>query len=615
MSKFMECYGNRIVRAGGALVTLAQPQGDARTIFTSALRVEQADDPPGSRRRSSPDIVFMYSMRPFLFFQALAAAAVCVPVTSLHSQDSVATRGLQASLFEPAVTVSGDSVDRLRLAQLEGRAPLGGLFLRSTSSLTDPRRTGKPVRPFTIVLPQASLAMNSDLPFGQNDGAMWGGKGYNWRVLAGATATFGPVRIVAIPEFVASTNYAISIDPIDLRFSRPLPANYSQFASPFNYLPYSIDWPYRFGDSSFAKVYPGQSSASVMLSSFEAGVSTENEWWGPAIRNPILFSDNGPGFPHAFIRTGKPVATGIGVFEGRWLIGGLKESDYFDDDVTNNIRSVSAMSIVWKQKPESGLSLGLARSVWAPTDGYSNVAGHAFDFLLGTDRPNALPTSDSTFSPGRDQLLSVFAHYVVPRYGLESYVEWARAELPKSLRDFIQFPNHTRGYSAGLQYSHAFADRASRFRFQGEFTNVEQSGSYRFRPIGSIYTSRAAIQGYTNEGQMLGAGVGPGSSGEWLAADYIRDEFEFGLNFGRTRPNTDAFFTRANPDRCFHDAIVYPGARAGVTTRFFRVKADYSRITRYNAFFQRVRGCQTDETAIGDRSWHYFTMTVTLLGW
>ena len=555
-------------------------------------------------------------MRPILQFQTLAAAAAFASATTLAAQETQpAPAGRVAPLFEPVVTVSGDSVDRLRIAQLEGRAPAGGLFLRSTSSITDPRRNGGVPRSFTIVLPQVSLNMNSDLPFGQNDGAMWGGKGYNWRAMGGATATVGPLRIVAIPEVVYSTNYAISIDPLDLRFARPLPGNRSPFSSPFNYVPYSVDMPYRFGDSAFAKVYPGQSSASVLVGNFEGGVSTENEWWGPAIRNPILFSDNAAGFPHAFIRTGKPVTTGIGVFEGRWIIGGLKESDYFDDDVTNNIRSVSAFSVVWKRSPTSGLTLGIARSVYAAADGYSGVGSHAFDFLLGTDHPNSVSPDDSTFTPGRDQIFSVFAHWMIPKYGLESYLEWARAEMPRSLRDFILYPNNTRGYSAGLQYAHTFRGGDSRMRFQTEFTNVEQAGSYRFRPVGSFYASRAAIQGYTNEGQMLGAGVGPGSSGEWFAADYITDNIEIGANFGRTRPNTDAFFARFNPNRCFHDVMVYPGLRAAAQTRFFRISADYSKLTRYKAFFQRNRGCQTDETAIGDRHWHYLTLTLSLLGW
>ena len=552
-------------------------------------------------------------MRPILVLQTLAAVAALIPVSNAEAQDSSTVRA-QAPLFQRVVTVSGDSVDRLRLAQLQGKAPSGGMFLRSTSSITNPRASGQLPRAFNVVLPQAWFVMNSDLPFGQNDGAMWGGKGYNWRALGGVTATFGPVRVVAIPEVVYSTNYAISIDPLDLRFARPLPGNMSRFASPFNYIPYSIDWPYRFGDSAFAKVYPGQSSAAVSFSRFEAGVSTENEWWGPAIRNPILFSDNAAGFPHAFIRTGSPVNTGIGVWEGRWLIGGLHESEYFDDNSANDVRAISSFGVTWKRRPEGGLTLGLARSVYEPVDGYSGVPAKSFSFLKGTGHPNALAVTDSTMTPGPDQILSLFAHYVYPRYGLEGYVEWARTELPKSLRDFVLYPNHTRGYSAGIQYAHTFNEE-SLIRFQTEFTNVEQSGSYRFRPIGSFYTSRAVVQGYTNEGQMLGAGAGPGSQAEWFATHYMTRKFQFGVNFGRTRPNTDAFFARSNPNRCFHDVMVYPGARAGFSTRFFKVQADYSKLTRYNAFFQRIRGCQSDETATGDRHWHYLSLSLSLLGW
>lgn len=516
--------------------------------------------------------------------------------------------------LEPVVTVSGDSVDRLRMAQLEGRSPLGGLLLRSTSSLTDPARSGYSSRAFTVVLPQVTTVTNSELAFGQNDGAMWAGKGYNVRALGGMTLTFGPVRLVAIPEIVSSTNYSNTLDVTDLRFARPLPPDRSTFSSPFNVVPFSIDLPYRFGDKSFTRIYPGQSSATVSFGSMQIGAGTENEWWGPAIRNPLLLGDNAAGFPHAFVRTGRPLVSPVGQFEGRWIVGGLKESDYFDVDKTNDVRSLSAVAFTWKRRPTSGLTLGLMRSVYAPVDGYSDVAGSAFDFLKGTGRPNALPASDSTMTPGPDQITSFFAHWALPRYGLESYVEWARTEMPPSLRQFILTPNHTRGYTGGLQWARRLGEN-SHFRFQGEVTNVEQSSTYRFGPIGSFYTSRAVVQGYINEGQMLATSVGPGSSGEWLAADWFLGGLQVGANYGRTRFNNDAFFLKSNPHRCFHDVTVYPGMRAGWTNRFFRLRADYSKIVRYNTFWQRVRGCGSDDTAIGDRSSHNFTVTVSTLGW
>ncbi|MEO5589831.1 MAG: hypothetical protein ABIS03_09610 [Gemmatimonadaceae bacterium] len=556
-------------------------------------------------------LVFFWSVFVVLAFSSTASAQV----TAEPLRPDTASAGPLEPFVGPVVTVSEDSVDRLRLAYLTGKRPLRGILLRSTSSLMDARAFGKTPRPYTIVLPQATSVTNSDLPFGQNDGALWGSKGYNQRVLAGFTANLGPVSLKVIPEFVHSTNYRYSIDPTDLRFARPIPSSRSDYSSPFNYIPYSIDYPWRFGDSAITRIYPGQSSLTVSLGLIQVGGATENEWWGPALRNPIVLGDNAAGFPHAFLRTSEPLATAIGQFEGRWVVGGLKESDYFDKDPTNDVRSLSAIAITWKRRESSGLTLGFERSVFAPVDGYSGVAARSFDFIRGTGRPNALPVGDSTFVAGPDQLTSVFAHYAVPVYGLEAYVEWARSELPASLRDFKLQPMHTRGYTTGLQWAHEISGGPSMVRLQTEFTNVEQSTTFRFRPQGSFYTSRAAVQGYTNEGQMLANGVGPGSSGQWFAADYLNGSFIVGANFIRTRNNNDAFFARANPHRCFHDVTVAPGARAGISTRFFRVRADYSRLTRYNAFFQRVNGCQTDDSAIGDRSSHYLSLTLSLLGW
>jgi hypothetical protein len=510
---------------------------------------------------------------------------------------------------QAVITVSGDSVDHLRMSQLTGTAPLGGLLLRSTSSLMSGQRG------FSVLLPQVTTVTNSELPHGQNDGALWAGKGYNVRALVGLAAAFGPVRVILMPELVSSSNYANTLDPTDLRFSRPLPSTRSPFSSPWNVVPYSIDLPYRFGDESIQKIHPGQSSITVSAGPIEVGAGTENEWWGPAQRNPLILSDNAAGFAHAFLRTGRPLASPIGLFEGRWIVGGLKESSWFNNDPDDNTRSLSAFALTWRQRPSSGLTLGIQRSVFAPVDGYGGAFGDAFRFLGGVGHPNALPATDSTITPGPDQLFSVYAHWMLPRYGLESYIEWGRADFPASLNEMLTEPNHSRGYTTGLQWVGKRADSSPRVRLQAEFTNLEQSGTYRFRPNGSWYTSRAVVQGYTNQGQSLGAGIGPGSSGQWFAADYFNGGFQFGANFGRTRFNNDAFFLRSNPHRCFHDVTVYPGLRSGIATRFFRLRADYSKLKRYNAYWQRVRGCEDDATAIGDRSSHHFSITLSALGW
>ncbi len=551
----------------------------------------------------------------------LAAILALGSAARATAQVSSSAGGLSASLTEGVITVSSDSVDRLRLAQLEGRAPLQGLMLRSTSTLMNPRNMAARARRFTIVTPALTFVNNGSLPFGQNDGALWAGVGTNVRALAGFTATVGPVRLIVIPEFVHSANKDLSIDPYDFAFGPQLFLRRARnhFSSPWNQFPYSIDMPPRFGDSAFSKTYLGQSSLTFTAGPVEAGAATENEWWGPALRNPIMMSDNAAGFPHAFIRTSRPLSTMFGTIEARWIVGALHESKWFTRFTdADNIRSLSAAALAWKRSPESGLTLGITRSVFSATTGSGDVAGHFLDVLKKTGHPDALPVNDSSLTPGKDQLISLFARWALPVYGLESYVEWGRADLPVSLRDFIEQPDNSRGYTAGVQWVRPIGSD-SHFRIQGELTNVEQSTTYQFRPVGSFYTSRAAIQGYTNEGQVLGAGIGPGSSGQWIASDYFKGSWQFGVTAGRTRFNNDPYWLLnfalvPFAFNCGNDVTTYPGVRAGYSNARFRVRADYTAASRYNTFFQNRNSCQPGGDG-SDRTNKNFSLTLTTFGW
>ncbi len=421
------------------------------------------------------------------------AAAWFLAAAQLSAQENSA----QEQITQPVVTVSEDHAVR-------------DVFLRSTSSLTDPRLRGQTARPFVLFLPTVLLVSNSELPFGQNDGALWAGRGTNVRALGGFGITAGPVRLVLIPEVTHSANRDLTIDPTNPQFAPPIPSSRSVFSSPFNVSPYSVDLPWRMGTGAFSEFHPGQSSLTISAPSIEAGAGTENEWWGPAIRNPLVLSDNAPGFPHLFLRTRGPVNTPVGRIDARWIVGGLEESDWFDADETNDVRSISAIALTWKLRSSSPFTFGFSRAVFAPATGYGDAMSSVFDAFRNTGHPNARAASDPTMTPGPDQIFSLFAHAHVPAYGLETYVEWARADFPVSLRDFLEQPVHSRGYTAGVQWTTPVSNAGS-FRAQGEVTSVEQSTTYRFRQQGSFYASRAVIQGYTNRGQMLGSGLGPGS--------------------------------------------------------------------------------------------------------
>jgi hypothetical protein len=543
--------------------------------------------------------------------QATAAGQAIARDTALGSTIEALTSGV--------VTVSGDSVDRLRIAELLGQASGEGLMLRSTSSLTDPARKGITPRLFTIVMPELYYADNSRLPFGQNDGALWAGVGANVRVLGGFTVNAGPVRLVVVPEFTYSANNRMPINPADPRFV-PQPnllAGRQHYASPWNQFPYSIDLPWRFGDSAISKVYPGQSSLTVTAGPAQIGASTENEWWGPALRNPIVMSDNAAGFPHGFIRTSHPVNTLLGRFDARWIWGSLEESNYFDVVSDDDKRSISALAITWKRNAQSGLTLGFTRSVITALIGNENAFGHFFDALKNVGHPDARSLSDRTMEPGSDQITSLFARWALPAYGLETYVEWGRGDFPISFRDLLEQPDHSRAYSLGLQWARTFGPD-SKIRVQTEATNEEQSTTYRFRPVGSLYTSRSVVQGYTNNGQIIGSGIGPGSSAQWFAIDYYKGGWTGGATLGRTRFNNDAYyllpFELSYANQCAHDVTFYPGLRGAYSNSYFRVRLDYTHANRYNTFFQNRVSCAKGGDG-SDRVNRNLQLTLSTFGW
>jgi hypothetical protein len=518
---------------------------------------------------------------------ALLSSATLAP-SFLSAQDSTVVR---SPVTASVVTMSGDSVDRWRLNQILDTTSTTYFMLRSASrvmfaaSAQDTASTSF----FRGVLPRIDLVNNSALPYGENDGALWAGKGSNVRIIGGVQASAGVFRLLILPEYVSSQNRPF--DYTQLSDPGLLPGR-KLYSSPWNGYPYSIDAPVRFGAGRTSRIAPGQSAAYVALRNLETGVATDNEWWGPGIRSAILMSDNAEGFPRAFLRTARPWETRAGAFEATWMWGGLTESSWFDNDPGNDLRSLSAAALTWSPALERDLTVGLGRSVFAPAGGWGEIARRPFDAFASTGRPNARAVSDTAFRPGRDQILSLFGRWVFPGSGFETYAEWARAEMPRSFRDFLLAPDNTQGYTVGLQWARPAGPGA--FRIQAEHTYIEQSPTFRDRPLGSFYTSRAVIQGYTNRGQVIGAGMGQGSSGEWLALDYLRRGWQAGAFGARTRFNNDAYYLlplTPGQGHCQHDLSLSPGFRAAVPTPLGRISLKYTSSERLNAYFQNLTAC------------------------
>ncbi len=513
-----------------------------------------------------------------------AAAAILVACLVLRPAPA------QVPRWVPLPVLGGEAEDRARLGHLLGRAGSDRFLLRSPSDALD-SLPGAPGRfRWIAITPAIAVVNNSAMPFSPNDGALWAARGWSNLIRAGLRAQWGRVSLVLAPELVATENLFYELPPREVQLPRP--PGRSTFSSPWHVGDYSIDLPLRFGERGLRRLDFGQSTLAVDLGAVTAGLSTENEWWGPGIRNAIVLSNNAPGIWRAFARTSRPVETRVGTFAARWFLGGLFESAYFDASPANDRRSITALAATWTPAGVPTVTLGFTRAVYAPLVGWDDVFGHALDVLR--DRGLRRAPGDSVLRPSRDQVLSLFGRWVLPADGFAVHAEWARTDPPRSLRQLLASPNHSQGYTLGLEWARPLRAGRDAVRVQAEVTYLEKSPAYRNEPEHTWYTSAAAPQGYTQRGQVIGAAIGPGASSQWLAVDYFAPTWRVGVFGGRIRWDDDALYSFAGfyaNKWCAHDVSLFGGVAAALERRFGRVQATLTRGERLNVFYYHLTWC------------------------
>jgi hypothetical protein len=504
----------------------------------------------------------------------------------VSAQDSASRR----ELFTPMIQIGTAAEDRARLDQLRGTRSTAGWLVRTSSSMTD-QGTGWSIRVpgacaarVGIIPPSAMFTWNSDIPFERNDAGVWSGRGPTAVLSAGASVRCGRLTFQAMPEISRAWNDDFYV----------LPSGYwrrSDFASPFHSIDQSsADLPLRFGTRPVTAFQPGQSAIIVDFGAATMGVSTESEWWGPGIRNALLMSNNAAGIPRWFVGTGRPVRTRAGALSARLITGTLTESRYFDRLEVGTARPLSGAVVTLAAASDSNLTVGAARVVYQRRARSQALPLHALDVL----------TVWSTRSPGdsAEQLTSFFGRWVFPRSGMEVYGEWARVLLPTSLREMLVAPQHSQGYTVGLQWLSARDPGRGAWRTQMEFTNLEQLRRVREESPPSFYTSPVVPQGYTQRGQVIGATIGPGSSSQFLAVDRVAPDWTGGVFAGRIRWDHDEFYPRPSGLSFYaHDVSLYGGIRATRRLPYADVAGELLTETRMNYLFQHANyGFGSDPT-------------------
>lgn len=424
---------------------------------------------------------------------------------------------------------------------------------------------------------QLLVTWNSDIPYSLNDGALWAGRGMNVSLTAGVSASyerehFG-IHVAVAPGFTYSENLPFDIEP-------GREPGRSTYSSPWHLAGESADLPLRFGDQPLRRLDAGESGIAVRVRNVAAGFTTAAEWWGPGIRNALVMSNNAPGIPRVFVRSARPFRTRIGSFAGELQVGTLTESPFFDTLQANDHRAFNAFVLAYRPAFDSTLTFGVARAVYTPATGAIPPFGAAFNALRW--RP---PAGNGDTRPA-DQIASLFARWVFPASGFETYVEWARMDVFHSVSDALETPNNTDGYTLGFQWVVKTPRPGASVRLQGELSYLDQNIVSLDAPPVDFYTGRVAPQGYTQRGQVIGAAIGPGGSSQWIAGDYLVRRWQLGAFIGRIRWEDDALYRQQFTTAFSHDVSLLSGLRGAYRAPLADVAMELTVARRLNYLFQ-----------------------------
>jgi len=138
----------------------------------------------------------------------------------------------------------------------------------------------------------------------------------------------------------------------------------------------------------------------------------------------------------------------------------------------------------------------------------------------------------------------------LPKEKAEFYAEFGRNDHSQNFTDLMLEPEHARAYIIGGRKIFTTAKKTD-VELMFELTQLENSSTAWLRPQEGWYTHYQVRHGYTHRGQVMGAGIGPGSNSQTLGISWIKGVKKLGFTLERVVRNNDfyyeAFASMQNP--------------------------------------------------------------------
>src|ERR1019366_7752724 len=155
------------------------------------------------------------------------------------------------------------------------------------------------------------------------------------------------------------------------------------------------------------------------------------------------------------------------------------------------------------------------------------------------------PSGTDEVGISSNELVSVFARWVLPHSGFELHGEYGREDHAYDARDLIQEPDHSRVYSFGARKVFTSSGE-SMTAGRVEIMNFQLPQLARYRGEGEIYVHGLIRQGHTYEGQLLGADAGVGTgAGSVLAVDHYTKTGSWTASWHRIVNQEDGNYVQA----------------------------------------------------------------------
>ena len=366
--------------------------------------------------------------------------------------------------------------------------------------------------------PEWFNSFNTAAPYGQNDGALWQGKGYNTSLTTGVRLEGYGLEMTLKPQVSFSQN---------MEFDLVGPGVYGNEYSYF--WKGNIDLPQRFGNKPYWTFDWGDTEIRYSWHTLTIGFGTQAIWLGPAWLNPMLGSNNSATYPKFDIGLRRQrivipkVNWYLGDIEGRIWLGQLSESNYFDNDSSNDKRQIAGFSAAFSPSFIPGFTIGFNKICMSRWDKFS--LKYLNPFYSTNDQSNP-----------EDQKMSVFFNWIFPKVGFEVYGELGKDDYSSQK---TSNPFHTVIYTVGFKQAISLLKKYDiYFELIGEMNNFEMSQDFQLQWKYMGYYSHSGIsQGYTQKGQIIGAGTGYFGTSEFL-----------GLKMYWKRGSALFFYHRHSPD-------------------------------------------------------------------